>query len=147
MGGYNIKETMQRIKLTLPDLVPLDQIDIPFIQGMIDRMAFGYFNYGHMRRYEVKSHSLKNVEIRLKHYKKTKNTEFLMDAANYCMMEFCVPSIIGAKYTPTTKKESPGAIVDGKHVRGKEDYTPAMKSRLEKASRAKLTDRRIDHGE
>jgi hypothetical protein len=119
---------MQTIKLHLPDMVPLNQIDIPFIQGMLDRMAVGFFNYGHMRRYEVKSHSLKNAEIRIKHYKKTKNTEFLMDAANYCMMEFVNPSIKGAFYEATTKKQSPGAIVDGKYVKGKEDYD--MKSRL-----------------
>jgi hypothetical protein len=119
---------MQIIKLHLPDMVPLNQIDIPFIQGMLDRMAVGFFNYGHMRRYEVKSHSLKNVKIRLKHYQKTKNTEFLIDAANYCMMEFCIPSIKGAFFEATTKKESPGAIVDGKHVKGKEDYD--VKNRL-----------------
>lgn len=122
---------MQTIKLKLPDMVPLNQIDIPFIQGMLDRMAVGFFNYGHMRRYEVKSHSLKNVMIRLNHYKKTKNTEFLIDAANYCMMEFCVPSIKGAFFEPTTKKQSPGAIVDGKHVRGKEDYDVKSRFRID----------------
>lgn len=112
-------------------MVPTDQIDIPFIQGMLDRMAVGFFNYGHMRRYEVKSHSLKNVMIRLKHYKKTKNTEFLIDAANYCMMEFCIPSISGAFFEPTTKKQSPGAIVDGKHVKGKEDYDIRQRLRVD----------------
>lgn len=115
---------MAKITLDWPDSVPIDQIDIPFIQGMLNRMAFGFHNYGHMRRYEKKSHSLKNIKIRLKEYERTKNTEFLMDAANYAMMEFCVPSLKGAHFRPTSKAESPGAIVDGKHVKGKEDYTP-----------------------
>src|SRR5579859_734526 len=122
---------MQTIKLKLPDMVPLSQIDVPFIQGMLDRMAMGFFNYGHMRRYEVKSHSLKNVRMRLKHYEKTKNTEFLMDAANYCMMEFVNPSIKGAFFEATTKKESPGAIVDGKKVKGKEDYDVRQRMRVD----------------
>lgn len=113
---------MAQIRLKWPDSVPRDQIDIPFIQGMLDRMAIGFHNYGHMRRYELKSNSIKNVKIRLKKYRESKNTEFLIDAANYCMMEFCVPGIKGAFFKPTTKEESPGAIVDGKHVRGKEDY-------------------------
>jgi hypothetical protein len=128
---------MQKITFTLPDLVPKDQIDIKFIQGMIDRMAFGYFNYGPMRRYEVKSHSLKNVKIRLKHYEKTKNTEFLMDAANYCMMEFVVTSIKGTFFEPTNKKQSPGAIVDGKLVKGKEDYDYKNKLRIEQLMKDK----------
>lgn len=86
-------------------------------------MAFGFHNYGHQRRYEQKSHSLKNVEIRLREYKRTHNTEFLMDAANFCMMEFCVPKFEDAHFTPTSKAESPGSVVDGKLVKGKEDYT------------------------
>ena len=110
------------VKLKFPDSVPIDQIDIPFLQGMLNRIAFGFHNYGHMRKYENKSHSLKNIELRLKEYRRTHNTEFLMDAANFCMMEFCVPSYADAHFRPTSKAESPGAIVNGKHVRGKEDY-------------------------
>lgn len=130
-----------KIKFNWPDSVPEDQIDIPFIQGMLDRMAVGFHNYGHMRRYENVSNSLKNVIIRLAKYAgmnniqeivkelsvridlpPTGNTEFLMDAANYAMMEFVKPGFDFAYFEPTTKEDSPGAIVDGKHVKGKEDY-------------------------
>ena len=117
-----------KITLNWPDSIPKDHIDLPFIQGMLNRMAFGFHNYGHMRRYEKKSHSLKNVEIRLKEYRRTHNTEFLMDAANFCMMEFCIPSFADAFFKPTTKAESPGVIVDGEHVKGKEDYAPSPRS-------------------
>lgn len=113
---------MAVVKLKFPDSVPIDQIDVEFLQGMLNRMAFGFHNYGHSRRYQHKPHSLKNIEIRLKEYRRTHNTEFLMDAANYCMMEFCVPSFKDAYFRPTSKAESPGAIVDGKRVKGKEDY-------------------------
>lgn len=113
---------MRFIKLQWPESVPVDHIDVPFIQGMLNRMAFGFHNYGHSRRFESKSHSLKNVELRLKEYRRTHNTEFLMDAANFCMMEFCKPSYTDAEFRPTSKAESPGAIVDGKLCKGKEDY-------------------------
>lgn len=130
-----------KIEFDWPDSVPQDQIDAPFIQGMLDRMAVGFHNYGHMRRYENVSNSLKNVIIRLAKYAgmnnvqeickelskridlpPTGNTEFLMDASNYCMMEFVKPSLPFAYFEPTSKEESPGAIVGGKHVKGKEDY-------------------------
>ena len=124
---------MPIIKFFMPKGVPEDQIDKKFIQGMIDRMCVGFFNYGSMRRYEVKSHSLKNIKIRIKKYEQTKNTEFLMDAANYCMMEFVVPSFEKAFFKPTDKSESPGAIVDGKLVKGKEHYTKNQLERIEQA--------------
>jgi hypothetical protein len=113
---------MAVVKLKFPDSVPLDQIDVEFLQGMLNRMAFGFHNYGHMRRHEKVPHSLKNVRIRLREYRRTRNTEFLMDAANFCMMEFVRPSIKGASFRATSKAESPGAIVDGKLCKGKEDY-------------------------
>jgi len=130
-----------KITFDWPDSVPQDQIDEPFIQGMLDRMAVGFHNYGHIRRYENVSNSLKNVIIRLAKYAgmnniqeivkelsvridlpPTGNTEFLMDASNYCMMEFVKPSLDFAYFATTTKEDSPGAIVGGKHVKGKEDY-------------------------
>ena len=105
-----------------PDSVPTDQIDEVFIQGMLNRMAVGFHNYGHMRRYENTSNSLKNIKIRLDKYEETHNTEFLMDAANYCMMEFVKSQFPDAYFKATNKEESPGAIVGGRFVKGKEDY-------------------------
>jgi hypothetical protein len=113
---------MAEVILKFPDSVPIDHIDVVFLQGMLDRMAFGYHNYGHMRRWQARSNSLENIRIRLAKYEESRNTEFLMDAANFCMMEFCVPNLTGASFKATTKDESPGAIVDGRLVRGKEDY-------------------------
>lgn len=131
-----------KIEFDWPESVPLDHIDTQFIQGMLDRMAVGFHNYGHSRRYEHVPHSLQNVMIRLAKYagltevqrivdvlasmdidlRRTANTEFLIDAANYAMMEFMRPSLPDAKFQSTTKDDSPGAIVDGRHVKGKEHY-------------------------
>lgn len=116
-----------KIEFRWPDSVPIDQIDIQFIQGMIDRMAQGYHIYGHVLRQEHPPQSLDCLKLRLKKYKSSKNTEFLMDCANFCMMEFMRPSLKGAYFQPTTKKDSPGAVIkdrDGKKrwVKGKEDF-------------------------
>lgn len=140
---------MKRIVFYMLDSVPKDQIDRGFIQGMINRMCVGYFNYGPMRRYDVRPNSLKNARIRLRTYEKTRNTEYLMDASNYCMMEFCVPSLSKTYFKETSKMESPGAIVEGRLVKGKEDYTPAQLRRLEELEnrRKGKHDRRVDHGE
>ena len=120
-----------KIEFDFPDSVPSDEIDIPFIQGMLDRMAFGFHNYGHMRRYDNTPNSLANIKIRLEKYESSKNTEFLMDAANFCMMEFVRPFFPDAFFKPTEKHESPGAIVGGRLVYGKEDYISSRKIQRE----------------
>lgn len=125
--------------------VPPDQKDDPFIQGMLDRMGFGYHNYGHMRRKHDRPDNIKNVLIRLVKYvgfnrvrnalaelyvssqvdlRSDGNTEFLMDAANFCMMEFAVPSHPQAHFTPTTRAQSPGSHVSNRIVKGKDELMP-----------------------
>jgi len=111
-----------KIELDWPDSVPLDHIEVSFLQGMLNRMAFGFHNYGHSRRTHHTFSGLENAKLRLAKYEESKNSEFLMDAANYCMIEFFRPSMADTFFRPTTKDESPGDIVDGRMVRGKEDY-------------------------
>jgi hypothetical protein len=120
-----------KIEFDWPDTVPKDQINIEFIQGMLDRMAVGFYNYGHMRRQHNRPDNLRCKELRIDKYKETKNTEYLMDDANYSMMEFTVPSLEGAFFKTTEKHESPGAVVDGRLVKGKEDYIAGKQYRKE----------------
>lgn len=54
-------------------------------------------NYGEYKCMDA----LKNIELRLQKYKDTGNTEYLVDVANFAMLEFMHPSIPGAKYIPT----------------------------------------------
>lgn len=115
---------MAKITLKWPDSIPQDQINVQFIQGMLDRMAFGYHNYGHIKnQFPDKHDALGNLALRVKTYKKTKNTEFLMDAANYCMIEFARPRFRDAFFESTSKAQSPGSIrrKDRKIVKGKEE--------------------------
>lgn len=46
-------------------------------------------NYGEYKCMDA----LKNIELRLQKYKDTGNTEFLVDIANFAMLEFMHPSI------------------------------------------------------
>ena len=113
---------MKEIKLRWSSYVPVDHISVEFLQGMLDRMIVGFHNYGHTHRTHNKADSIKCLRMRLKKYRETHNTEFLMDAANFAMMEFMVPKDLKAFYSPTTKRESPGAVLqDGRMVKGKED--------------------------
>ncbi len=92
--------------------VPVDQIDVQFIQGMMDRRAVGFFKYGHVR--DSQTDGLKNAKARIKMYEKTGNTEFLIDAANYLNMEFQIPRHRKAHFRSTDSDESPGSIkIDG----------------------------------
>jgi len=117
------------ITLDWPDSIPQDQISKKFIQGMLDRMAFGFHNYGHIKinfDNPGKHIALKNLDIRYKMYKETGNTEWLMDLANYAMIEFKYPRHPKAHFRSTSKEESPGSAMDGDRegmprVRGKEE--------------------------
>ena len=116
---------MAFLKFKWVKTVPEDQIDRKFIQGMLDRMMVGFHNYGHMRRKHDRPDNLKNIQIRVNKYKESGNTEFLMDAANYCMMEFAVPSVEGAFFKPTESHESPGSAVSGRIIKSKHELKPA----------------------
>ena len=119
------KGGLTTIKLRWPSSIPLDHLSVEFLQGMVDRMAFGYHNYGHSRIgfQNPGNHStMKCMELRHKEFKRTKNTEFLMDEANYCMLEHMYHQTPGAFFRATTKEESPGSPrKDGRIVHGKED--------------------------
>lgn len=114
-----------KISFKWSEQVPKDQIDESFIQGMFNRMILGFHNYGHMRRKHDRPDNIKNVRIRLDKYLKTGNTEWLMDAANYCMMEFAVPAHHKAHFKATESHESPGSAVAGRIIRNKKELKAA----------------------
>lgn len=80
-----------------------------FVQGMADRMSVSYFKYGKVKD-AVPFHvdALGSLKIRIDKYLETGNTEFLMDAANFAMMEFMYPHLENAHYRPTDSDEAPG---------------------------------------
>lgn len=97
------------LKFIFPDSNPRDHISEQFIQGMLNRMAVGFHKYGHSSKCD-KLNLLKTIELRLQTYRDTGNTEYLMDAANFCMIEFMYPQIPGAHFTATDSTGSPGLV-------------------------------------
>ena len=99
-----------------PEEIAKIQISEKFIDGMKNRMIVSYFKYGDIRDcFPHKTNALATAIDRIKTYEKTKNTEFLIDASNFLMIEFILPSIEGAFFRATDSHESPGTIdVEGK---------------------------------
>ena len=112
---------MRKLILNFPDSVPIEQVSLEFVQGMFNRMAFGFHNYGPVQEGFPEPHdAIKNLKLRLKKYRETANTEWLMDAANYAMIEFMFPKLRGAHFRATNKAESPGSVrSDGSRVKDK----------------------------
>lgn len=91
--------------------VPEGQFSQEFVDGMRDRVIMGFYRYGPAKnQFPAKVNALQTMELRLRKYKETKNTEYLMDAANFLMFEFMYPSLEGAHFTPTDNDASPGYI-------------------------------------
>lgn len=80
----------------------------PFVQGMRDRMQVSYHKYGPVADARDKFDFIQSCKDRLKKYQETGNTEWLMDAANFAMIEFMFPSHPDAHFRATESKESPG---------------------------------------
>lgn len=101
--------------------MPDTEYDTRFLQGMLDRMAVSYHKYGSVvKAYPHDVSALKSLQQRLDKYLETGNTEFLMDAANFCMIEFIRPSVAGAHFAATDSDESPGRTT----LRGKVTDAP-----------------------
>jgi hypothetical protein len=99
------------MELNWPQSVPITEINEEFIQGMLNRMATSYFKYGKVSdAYPLKVNAFKSMEDRLKLYKTTKNKEYLIDAANFLMIEFMLPSIFGTFFKATDSDGSPGRV-------------------------------------
>lgn len=75
-----------------------------------NRMVMSYYKYGHVRdNYQsCKVDAVKTLEQRLALYKKTGNTEWLVDVANMAMIEYMYPQHPEAHFRATSSEESPG---------------------------------------
>lgn len=87
-----------------------------------DMMAMSYYKYGPVKENAESGLSdfTKSLDIRYEAFKKTKNTEYLADIANLCMMIWMYPECFGCHYKPTDSKESPG--IDGTTVKALKEW-------------------------
>ncbi|MDF2844749.1 MAG: hypothetical protein K0R00_3175 [Herbinix sp.] len=85
-------------------------------------MVMGFYKYGPLKdnidnqAYDM----LDSLKVRLEHFEKTKNVEYLADVANFCMMIYMYPEKFGAFYKPTDSNNSPG--ISGMSVNDFKNY-------------------------
>jgi hypothetical protein len=82
-----------------------------FIQGMVDRMAVSFHKYGLVSdAYPDKVDAMASMAKRIRMYRETGNTEWLIDAANFLMIEFMCPRHDAAHFQATDSDASPGRV-------------------------------------
>ena len=80
-----------------------------FSDGMKFRMIVSFHKYGPVALgYPERVDAIKSLEERLQRYRETGNAEWLIDVANFAMIEFMYPSHPQAHFRPTDSNESPG---------------------------------------
>lgn len=87
-----------------------------FIQKMKDRMIVSFHKYGPIALgYPSKVDAIGSLRDRLRMYASTGNTEYLVDAANFAMIEFMLPRHPKAHFVGTDDSGSPGrrSVVTG----------------------------------
>jgi hypothetical protein len=93
---------------------PPEQYSEQFLQGMINRVAISWHKYG-PSRLNTNVDWVASALVRIQKYQETGNSEWLIDAANYCMIETLYPRHPNAHHRATDSHESPGRIdLDGK---------------------------------
>lgn len=98
------------------------QINVQFIQGMLDRMFTSFYRYGPIQEgFPHKVDAIGCLKMRLEKYEETGNTEWLMDVSNFAMIEFTLPKHPKAHFRATEGHESPGGITNEGKVFLKQD--------------------------
>lgn len=99
------------MKIDIDLFAPESEFSAQFVRGMAARMAVSFHKYGKVAdAVPWKIDALESALRRIQKYRETKNTEWLIDAANFVMMEFMHPSIDGAHFRATDSHESPGRV-------------------------------------
>lgn len=80
-----------------------------FVEKMRNAIEMSHYKYGwESKTYPELAQAFKCIEERLDLYKKTHNTECLVDVANFAMIEYLHPAFKDAVYKETDSDQSPG---------------------------------------
>lgn len=102
------------MEIKLAEGVPASEFSGEFAQGMANRMSTSYFKYGKVTdAYPHRVNAIASLKKRLERYEATGNTEWLMDVANFAMIEFVYPRHPSAHFRATDSIESPGRAWHG----------------------------------
>lgn len=94
-----------------PDEILATEFSEKFALGMRDRMMVSFHKYGPVAKAAGKVNFIASLNERLRKYAETGNTEWLIDAANFAMIEFMYPSHPEAHFEGTDSDASPGRIL------------------------------------
>jgi len=83
-----------------------------------NRMVMSFYKYGPVKENYNKVSTdgaalvdaVKSLKLRLNEYLRTGNTEFLVDVANFAMIEYMYPQHSGAHFKATDDAASPGLV-------------------------------------
>lgn len=90
---------------------PRSEFDLAFLKGMLDRMGVSFYKYGPLKAaYPHDLDAIASLKVRLARYEEDGNTEWLMDVANFAMIEFMRPRHPQAHYAPQDSDTSPGRV-------------------------------------
>jgi len=99
------------VGLRWPTGTPPTEFCVPFVQGMLNRVGVSFFKYGKLKdAYPEKVDAIGSLKLRLEKYAETGNTEHLIDAANYAMIEYMHPRRVDAHFKSTDSDGSPGRV-------------------------------------
>lgn len=103
--------------MNLPAGVPDTEFSERFVTAMVARMALSFFKYGAVAHgFPAKVNAIETLQLCLQKYADTGNGEYLVDAANYAMIEFMHPRHPDAHYRPVDSKDSAGRAWHTGHV-------------------------------
>lgn len=87
-----------------------------------NRMEMSFYKYGPVRKNYATGNirAIPTLKKCLEKYEETGNTEYLVDAANYAMLEFMYPQHPQGHFRPTGSEESAGIV--GMSVKEMEEY-------------------------
>lgn len=80
-----------------------------FLTKMKNALEMSHYKYGYPgKTYPELAQAVKCIRERLEKYEQTHNLEYLVDIANFAMLEYMFPSYEDAKYEPKDSGDSPG---------------------------------------
>lgn len=91
--------------------VPTTEFDAEFALRMLQAMAVSYHKYGKVAdAYPDKFDAVADVRARMAKYRETGNKHYLVDAANFAMIEAMHPRRPGAEWGGNDAEDSPGRV-------------------------------------
>jgi len=97
--------------------VPLTEFDPSFVTRMVSAMMVSFHKYGRVAdAYPLKFNAASDVRARMSKYRETGNMHFLVDAANFAMIEAMHPSPErNAQWGDNDAASSPGRTTASGH--------------------------------